>query len=76
MKDRKLMLTGGIGTVVFSLACFSPALVVLLGFAGLSAWLGWLDWVLFPALGLFIAITAYALYRRFHSRPRAVSATE
>ncbi|WP_425471394.1 mercury resistance system transport protein MerF [Thalassobius vesicularis] len=39
-------------------------LVVLLGAVGLSAWLGWLDYVLLPALAFFIGLTAYAVWRR------------
>ena len=31
---------------------------------GLSAIIGWLDFVLFPTLALFLALTGYALYRR------------
>lgn len=39
-------------------------LVVLLGVAGLSAVLGWTDYVLLPALVFFIALTVYAVWRR------------
>jgi mercuric ion transport protein len=55
--DRKLIATGITGTVMAALCCFTPVLVVLLGTVGLSAWLGWLDYVLFPALAFFIALT-------------------
>ena len=64
MNDRKLLATGVIGTVIAALCCFTPILVVLLGVVGLSAILGWLDYVLFPALAFFIGLTVYALYRR------------
>jgi len=37
---------------------------VLLGAVGLSAWLGWLDYVLLPALAFFVALTVYAVWRR------------
>ncbi|MCE8008285.1 MAG: hypothetical protein B7X55_01295 [Rhodobacterales bacterium 34-62-10] len=47
-----------------ALCCFTPVLVVLLGAVGLSAWLGWLDYVLLPALAFFIGLTAYAVWRR------------
>jgi len=36
----------------------------LLGVVGLSAALGWLDYVLLPTLALFIALTVYAVWRR------------
>ena len=65
MNDRTLLRTGIIGTLVAAVCCFTPALVVLLGAVGLSAWLGWLDYVLLPALALFLVITAYALVRRW-----------
>lgn len=68
MNDRKLLRTGIIGTVVTAVCCFTPALVILLGVAGLSAWLGWLDYVLFPALALFIGITIYAYVRWSRAR--------
>ncbi|GAB4283711.1 MAG: mercury resistance system transport protein MerF [Roseovarius sp.] len=61
--DRLLGL-GIIGTVIAALCCFTPVLVVLLGAVGLAAVAGYLDVVLFPALGLFIALTLYALWRR------------
>ena len=62
--DRRLLTTGIVGTVIVALCCFTPALVLLLAFVGLSAMLGWLDYVLFPALAFFIALTAYAVWRR------------
>lgn len=63
MKD-KLLATGIIGTVVAALCCFTPILVVLFGVVGLSALVGMLDVVLFPALFFFIALTVYAVWRR------------
>lgn len=60
----RLLQVGLIGTIVAALCCFTPVLVVLLGAVGLSAALGWLDVVLLPALGLFLGITLYALWRR------------
>jgi len=63
MNDRKLLRTGIIGTVIAAICCFTPVLVILLGAVGLSAWLGWLDYVLFPALSIFLGLTGYAVYR-------------
>lgn len=62
--DRKLIATGIVGIVIAALCCFTPVLVVLLGAVGLSAWLGWLDYVLLPALAFFVALTVYAVWRR------------
>ena len=64
MRDAAVLRTGIIGSVIAALCCFTPILVVLLGAVGLSALVGWLDVVLLPALALFLAITAYALWRR------------
>jgi mercuric ion transport protein len=63
MNNRNLLRTGLAGTAIAALCCFTPALAVLLGSLGLSAWLGWLDYVLLPALGLFASLTVYALMR-------------
>ncbi len=64
MSDKTLLKTGIIGTLFMSLCCFTPFLVVLFGFVGLSAVVGYLDYVLFPALGVFVALTIYAVIRR------------
>ena len=62
--DRRLLTTGIIGTVIAALCCFTPVLAVLVGILGLSAVLGWLDYVLLPALAFFIGLTIYAVWRR------------
>ncbi len=64
MNDKTLLRVGVIGGVITALCCFTPVLVVLLGAVGLSAWLGWLDYVLLPALLIFVGIIAYALFKR------------
>lgn len=64
LKDNKLACCGATGTVLAAICCFTPVLVVALGAIGLSRWLGWLDYVLMPALGFFVLLTVYALYRR------------
>ena len=63
MNDRTMLRTGIVGSTVAAICCFTPALVILLGALGLTAWLGWLDYVLLPALALFVALTAIALIR-------------
>ncbi len=64
MDNQTLLKTGVAGTVVAALCCATPVLVILFGVLGLSAWAGWLDYVLIPALIVFIGITIYALRRR------------
>ena len=64
MTNDKLLRYGVIGTIIAALCCFTPVLVVLLGAVGLSAVLGWLDYVLQPTLAVFIGITIYAFWKR------------
>ncbi len=63
-KDKKLLGTGSVGAAIAAICCFTPALVVLVGFAGLSAIVGWLDYGLFPMLFASMGLVAYALYLR------------
>ncbi len=74
--NRALLRIGIIGTVIAALCCFTPLLVVLLGVVGLSAWVGGLDYVLFPALAVFIGITVYALVRRARNPATSAEATD
>ncbi len=64
MNDRTLLRTGIIGTIVAAICCFTPVLVILFGAVGLSTAVGYLDYVLFPALAMFAGLTLYALWRR------------
>ncbi len=64
MNNNKLLATGLIGTVIAALCCFTPVLVILLGTVGLSAIVGYLDYVLMPTLGIFLFMTIYALWKR------------
>lgn len=68
MDDRRLLQLGVLGTVIAALCCFTPVLVVLMGAVGLSAAIGWLDYVLLPALAVFAGLTLYALLRRQRAR--------
>ncbi len=65
MKDPKTLLRVSIiGTVLVALCCFTPVLLILLGVVGLSALTGYLDYVLLPALVIFIGLTLYAIQRK------------
>lgn len=65
MQDPKaLMRIGVVGTVLVALCCFTPILVILLGVVGWSAFTGYLDYVLLPALLAFIGLTIYAVRRK------------
>jgi mercuric ion transport protein len=63
MQPRSLLRVGITGTVIAAICCFTPVLVVLFGVVGLSAAVGWLDYVLLPALAVFVGITLYAMMK-------------
>jgi mercuric ion transport protein len=63
-----MLKTGIIGTIIAALCCFTPVLVILLGAVGLSAFIGWLDFVLLPALVIFLTITGYALWKKSQAK--------
>jgi len=68
MNDEKLLRSGVAGTVIAMLCCFTPVLVIIFGFVGLSAIVGGLDYVLFPMLFASLGLIGYALYLRSGNR--------
>lgn len=68
MQTDRLLRTCVIGTIVAAICCFTPILVILLGLVGLSSLTGTLDYVLLPALVIFLCITVYALWKRRTAR--------
>jgi len=64
MKSSTLLKTGITGVVISALCCFTPVLVMLLGIVGVSAWVGYLDYVLIPALLFFLGLTMFALKKK------------
>jgi len=68
MNDKKLLRNGVIGTVIAMLCCFTPVLVIMLGFVGLSGIIGGLDYGLFPMLFASLGMVGYALYQRSGNR--------
>ncbi|HEY3368314.1 MAG TPA: mercury resistance system transport protein MerF [Symbiobacteriaceae bacterium] len=54
-----LLKTGIIGAVAVALCCFTPVLVILLAAVGLGALTGYLDYVLYPALLIFVGLAVY-----------------
>lgn len=63
-EDSRLLRIGIIGTILTALCCFTPVLVLLLGALGLAAVVGYLDYVLFPLLAVFILLLIVGWYRR------------
>ena len=59
-RRKRLLWTGLIGSGLVALCCFTPILVVLLGVIGLGAITAYLDYVLLPALAVFLGLALYA----------------
>jgi mercuric ion transport protein len=55
-RGNSLITTGIIGSIIAVICCFTPALVLLLSALGLAALIGYLDYVLFPALAIFLGL--------------------
>lgn len=64
MKSKTIIKAGIVGTVIAALCCFTPALVILLGAVGLSALVGYLDYVLMPALFIFLGLLVYGFIKK------------
>lgn len=76
MQDATILKTGIVGSVIAAICCATPVLVIALGAIGLSAWLGWIDYVLLPALAVFVGLTAYGLWRRQRAAACCVDETK
>jgi len=63
MRSRRLLTVGIVGALLSALCCFTPVLVVLFAALGLSALVGYLDFVLLPLLAGFIVLIVVALFR-------------
>ncbi len=68
MKDKTILKTGIIGGAVAAICCVTPILVVAVSALGLAAVVPWLDFLLFPALAMFVGMAAYALVRAARRR--------
>jgi mercuric ion transport protein len=53
---KKLFIASLAGTIATAVCCFTPILVIALVSAGLSMIVPYLDFILFPALGLLLII--------------------
>jgi mercuric ion transport protein len=70
MRDRALITTGVIGSALAAICCVTPLLAIVLGAAGLAAWIAEADYVVIPALILCLALIGLGLYRGRPGRPR------
>jgi mercuric ion transport protein len=64
MRDGTLIATGAFGAGLAALCCMTPLLGIVLGTIGLTGWLVKADYVLIPALVLFLALLAFGFCRR------------
>ena len=64
MAPNRLLATSIIGFVLSVLGSVTPALVALLAAMGISGSVGWLDYVLLPAMAVFAGFTVYGLVCR------------
>jgi len=58
-RGEKCFQAGLWGLIVAAICCFTPVLIITLGFVGLAAITPYLDYVLFPLLGLFLLLAIY-----------------
>jgi mercuric ion transport protein len=60
----KCLKVGSWGAVVAAICCFTPVLVVGLSVVGLGILIPYLDYLLLPALGLFLLLIVFGLWQR------------
>lgn len=69
-KGNNHLKTGIVGSIIAALCCFTPILAILLGSLGLGWLTGYLDYVLFPVLFIFLGLIIYGLYRQRSVKPQ------
>lgn len=63
---RRCYKAGLLGMILAAICCFTPLLVIALGFLGFAAVIPYLDRVLLPLLGICLILTAYGWWRMKH----------
>jgi mercuric ion transport protein len=61
---RKCLKVGTWGAAITAICCFTPILVLGLGIVGLGMLTPYLDYVLLPALGLFLVLAVFGLWQK------------
>jgi mercuric ion transport protein len=59
VKASKCFKAGIWGSIIAAVCCATPVLVIGLSLIGLAAFTPYLDYVLFPMLGLFLILAVY-----------------
>ncbi len=64
--SKKGVYTTIVGTILVALCCFTPLLVITLATIGFSVLTPYLDYILFPALALLVALSywSYLEYKK------------
>ena len=63
------MLEGrNLGAVVTAVCCFTPILVIGLGIVGLGMLIPYLDYLLLPALCMFLILAVFGLWQKVSSK--------
>lgn len=65
---NRLVVTGLLGSASAAVCCFTPLFAGVLGIVGLGWIVGYLDYVLIPALTGFIGLMFYGLLKKNRSR--------
>ena len=63
-KGNWMLTTGIVGSIIAVICCVTPALVVLLSAFGLAALIGYLDYVLLPAVAIFFGLIVYGWWTK------------
>ncbi len=63
-----LLKIGVIGSVITAICCFTSVLVVIVVAVGLAWITGYLDYVLFPLLFVFLGITVYSVWLYLYNK--------
>ena len=62
-QKNTILRTGIIGSIITAICCFTPTLVVIFTAIGLAAIVGYLDYVLFPLLAIFLGMMFWGIYK-------------
>jgi len=62
--SKKTLYASAIGTALVALCCFTPILVIAIAAVGLGALTPYLDFILWPALAVMLAVSFLA-YRKY-----------
>lgn len=59
VKSDRCFRAGLWGSIITAICCATPILAFIVGLIGLGVFTPYLDYVLFPLLGLFVILTLY-----------------